>query len=431
MNSWNKTRAQRPILEAGSKLHLDQALVTDPNHITPCRSTNESYLCNGQADSTTETSPGSPFEIINSMSVSEELEANGAFPGITSLPSEHAGKLHDQVTNNAYGISHVLGERLSCSTLMRLKGLVGADTLEDWQSLDGFSLLTIRSSDETTHEVTSSPADLLLCYVLSNPSRLLRSFRDDVWPDHHDSKLPHLDPVKLEHAFRGWSEVNGPLIFDSLWKSLESLFRPPLRASHLEGLNGLEDPYLSDAEAAHIVMLCIHALTSHVPRAIASVWPLLRRQPDTNFLSTKQARNLPKHCKKSLLQLYDALHYEPALRLAERLLRAIAARRYHHECRQSTRSSGNEHLGSVPFGLMQIVCQHLTAVENQARQQREAKGIDPQLEKDTGWTVTSCFLEWLRTVFLTSWDKKATVERWSTVGAAIEIMGDFGELFCW
>jgi hypothetical protein len=138
-------------------------------------------------------------------------------------------------------------------------------------------------------------------FTLSDPETLLKSFHDTENKAYENSPLPHLNSTRLSHAFRDWNRRNGALIFDSLWIAVEALFRSPpeldgqksprLKPSRkkattngspnsscsAEKLEALPGRYLSDEEAAHIVMICIHALTSLVSLGWPHTWVQLRK----------------------------------------------------------------------------------------------------------------------------------------------------------
>ena len=116
-----------------------------------------------------------------------------------------------------------------------------------------------------------------LFYTLSNPHVLLASFRDLQWEEGLDSPLAHLIPGRLSRAFQHWTARDRTLIFDSLWIAVEALFTPPpeldcqkrprLRAGPRSPSASSNDRglgYLSDFDAAHIIMVSIHALAAAV-----------------------------------------------------------------------------------------------------------------------------------------------------------------------
>ncbi|KAF2494752.1 hypothetical protein BU16DRAFT_550590 [Lophium mytilinum] len=290
-----------------------------------------------------------------------------------------------------------------------------------------------------------------LYYSLSDAATLLRSFRDEDWKEGAQSPLPYLNPGRLSHAFRSWNQRNGSLIFDSLWIATEALFNPPpeivaqklprfraaYKAPKVDGFADLfvypslemNKAYLSDSDAAHIVMICIHALTSLVPVGWPHTWAEVRKLRSWGIILPRAPHEVHNHTeyqfKHPWLGIIDGLEYEPALRLADRLVRGIAARRCFSEIMITmTRQAGEQQNSKQStFGLMDVVVQHLAIVEQQASKSR----LNLDTDRDPGWTVTSVFFEWLRTIIIKQWDCKSEVHRWSSVGGAIEIMGDFYE----
>lgn len=292
-------------------------------------------------------------------------------------------------------------------------------------------------------------------FTLSDPETLLKSFRDSDNKAYENSPLPHLNSTRLTHAFRDWNRRNGALIFDSLWIAVEALFRPPpelevqksprpkpsRKKASTNGSSGLpptpEKPeptsgrYLSDEEAAHIVMICIHALTSLVPVGWPHTWKQLRKFRSWGIILP----DAPPHTDFSdgwvdpWLNIIDELEYEPAIRLADRLVRGIGARicfeqilatlgyREHHPC-------DLDHPVVDPH-LMEILVKHLGEVERLAIASKTKMKTSLNYGEDPGWTVTATFMEWLRTIIIKKWDGNADVNRWSSVGAAITLLNKF------
>lgn len=300
---------------------------------------------------------------------------------------------------------------------------------------------------------TSPFVDRSLYYTLSDPDTLLRSFREEPWKGGNDSPLPHLNSNRLSHAFRSWNQRNGSLIFDSLWIAARSLFTSPpevvtqksprLRAAQKSperngftahtptspSHNDSQSIFLSDLDASHIVMICIHALTSLVPTGWPHAWQEVRKLRSWGVIipqHPQQTQDPGYHYVHPWLSIIDELEYEPAFRLADRLVRGIGARRCFSEILRTLSSQASEQqedLREYAFGLTSILIKHLTVVERQARSSR----MNLKTDTDPGWTVTSVFLEWLRTLIIKSWDGKPEIHRWSAVGGAIEIMADLYE----
>ena len=118
------------------------------------------------------------------------------------------------------------------------------------------------------------------------------------------------------------------------------------------------------------------------------------------------------------LEITDAFESEPALRLAERLVRGVAARRCFSEISQTL--SGDDDKSGPTFPLTNIIIRHLCVAERQAA----FDGSSTKFDGDPGWTVPTTTLEWLRTIIMKRWNGKAEVHRWSSVGGAIEFMAD-------
>ena len=169
---------------------------------------------------------------------------------------------------------------LNCDSLEDLKEDVHQD--HEVPSPDLYSFVVDYDSKRHFRPSTAF-ANRSLFYTLSDADTLLESFHDSN-DDFASSPLPHLDSARLAHCFRDWDRRNGALIFDSLWNALDALFVPPpeldiqksprLRPSRKGASESSTKQsrtstvtaprYLSTHEAAHIVMICIHALTSLV-----------------------------------------------------------------------------------------------------------------------------------------------------------------------
>ena len=204
-----------------------------------------------------------------------------------------------------------------------------------------------------------------LYYTLSDSETLLHSFRDQSSPDYMYSPLPHLDAHCLSHAFRDWSQRNGSLVFDSLYEAVDALFRPPpeldaqksprLKPSRKDAASSripasatTPGRYLSDLEAAHIIMICIHALTSSVSLGWPHTWVQVRKLRGWGVVIPGAVPNAASTDKFAhpWLEIIDELEYEPALRLATRLLQAIGTRRCYEHILATVNAQG-DHSGQV------------------------------------------------------------------------------------
>ncbi|ORY12887.1 hypothetical protein BCR34DRAFT_482063 [Clohesyomyces aquaticus] len=290
-------------------------------------------------------------------------------------------------------------------------------------------------------------------FTLSDPDTLLQSFYSPDNGAYQTSPLPHLDSTRLAHTFRDWNRRNGALIFDSLWIAVKALFVPPpeldvqksprlkaaLRSPSLTGTT--PDPpatpkseeasgrFISDEEAAHIVMICVHALTSLVPVGWPHSWVQVRKFRSWGIILP----DAPPHTDFTdgfadpVLSTIDELEYEPALRLADRLVRGIGARLCFEEILVNLghQKKDNRFFQRCCPGLIPTLVGHLIEVERIAVENKRRMKTKLNYDEDPGWTVTATFMEWLRTIVIKKWDGKAEVNRWTSVGAAIRILQEF------
>jgi hypothetical protein len=125
------------------------------------------------------------------------------------------------------------------------------------------------------------------------------------------------------------------------------------------------------------------------------------------------------------MDIIDGLEYEPALRLADRLLRAIGTRSCFEHIRESTDTNWKrgDDGHSIPFDeLVDIVTQHLLVVEHVALATKRKMNSNQKSNEEPGWTVTATFMEWLRTIIIKKWDSKPEINKWSSVGTAVMVL---------
>lgn len=283
-----------------------------------------------------------------------------------------------------------------------------------------------------------------LFYTLSEPEALLKSFHDTN-KAFEKSPLSHLDSARLINSFRDWSRRNGALIFDSLWVALEALYAPPpelqarrsprLRPSrkdasrsssteHSKDGDASDAPprrYLTNPEAAHIVMICIHALTSLVSVGWPHTWAQLRRLRSWGIIMPTAPPATDGYADP-YLAIVDELEYEPAIRLAERLLSAIGARTCFEHILETLRKQDACPIVTENDSLVHIICQHLEIVERVALASKRRMTPTRSAGDDPGWTVTATFVEWMKTIITKKWDCKVQMNKWSSVGTAVMVL---------
>lgn len=287
-----------------------------------------------------------------------------------------------------------------------------------------------------------------LFHTLSDPDTLLRSFHERN-ENFKKSPVPHLDSTRLANSFRDWSRRNGALVFDSLWIAVEALFTPPpeldvqksprlrpsRKGSSVEELSEYRSAhekdrpvvrrFLTTHEAAHIIIICIHALTSLVPVGWAHTWAQLRTLRSWGVITPNVASNTDAFAHP-FMDIIDELEYEPALRLVDRLLRGIGARMCFEHILASL-NHGKSHVNNPENApgndtVVDVVIKHLAVVECVALTSRRRLNSNHSTTEDPGWTVTATFMEWLRTIIIKKWNNKAEINKWSSVGAAVILL---------
>lgn len=329
---------------------------------------------------------------------------------------------------------------LNCSTLEGLKDKV-FDRRKD--QLPGRLNVAVDYDTNRRFRLSTPFVNRSLFYTLSNSETLLKSFHD-VDPAFEQSPLPHLDSARLAHSFRDWTRHNGALVFDSLCITLKALYTQPpeLRAQKSPRLTPLrkgavasnthdrsscngapmavEDRFFDVFEAAHIVMICIHSLTSSVSVGWPHTWAQLRKLRGWGVILPTAAPDIDSF-SHPYLEITDELEYEPAIRLAERLLRAIGARTCFEHILSTIKKQQQEQ-GIDDITLVDVIVQHLVIVERVALASKKRLGSSSTTTDDPGWTVTATLVEWLKTVITKRWDNKPEINRWSSVGTAVLLL---------
>lgn len=226
-------------------------------------------------------------------------------------------------------------------------------------------------------------------------------------------------------CFNKWVPLVGPLLLDSLWQSLEALFTPPSNIAskvgydkHSRSSKTENVEYIHDVEAAGMIYLAILVL-------VGSGYTLDDKSQETISDLRAWGRTLPNSHQSGRpdplsdpwLDISDHFEYEPAIRLAKRLVRVIAARRSFWLISQMMPGVDTGH----SFPIMDTLVSYM---KNEIILDRLLKR---QGAKSSG--VPFYFLEWLRTIILKTWDGEVTVKRWEGTGAAIEIMSDLCRFF--
>jgi hypothetical protein len=245
-----------------------------------------------------------------------------------------------------------------------------------------------------------------------------------------DTDAPDVDLFKLAAAFRDWKSLTDSLVFDALWVALESLFTPPpkfagsseFQVPHsTKSVHNQTGNYLTDGEAAHLVIICVHALASSLPLPLSkdsrTLWIDIRSSRSLDDLYP----DLLKGTTVARLEIIDALEYEPGLRLAKRLVRGIGARLFFER-----ELAGDHDKKSGPCFLntfFDIVKTYLLRIQKQGLSTPPGDMATEEYHYP-GLTTRDFFLDWLKSVILKNWDGRAEVHTWSSVGIAFHLAQD-------
>ncbi|PGH19263.1 hypothetical protein AJ80_04129 [Polytolypa hystricis UAMH7299] len=291
-------------------------------------------------------------------------------------------------------------------------------------------------------------------YVLSNPDQLLRSFRAtrDYTQEKKDSIVPSsLDITQLDDSFRTLYRIcPWETALHCLWVSLENLFIPPKEfpsspvpvrqhirrnSSSASSAHSLKrqsplpllgdgkpaEHYVTDTEAAHILVIILVALSSSIPRTDPGTWSIVRqlRASGTVVPDSELRKHRPSKTRQ-LIEIADKFEHDLALRLVNRLARAISARLAFHEISKSKSWSildvGRRERPSVVDMILDILrhCPNITPII-------PGEPFDDFLNERPP-TTPMVTVEWLRTLLLKEWDGKPEMAKSSAAGSAIQIL---------
>ncbi|KAI9887704.1 MAG: hypothetical protein M1823_000453 [Watsoniomyces obsoletus] len=322
---------------------------------------------------------------------------------------------------------------------------------------DHFGFSVGSRSDLLQRAALHSFVDQSVYYILSGPETLLASFHDPtVDPTGRtadDGGLP-LNPLKTHEAFRMLLDIRHNLVLHSLWQGIEALFVPPpqlvrsrklrnrvLAASSVScSTRGTSSRpswapgrYLADMEAAQIVSLAFHALFAAVPAIRAYLGESMTEvRSDGKVGFDDRTPHFLIRQVGDVMRGVDAFENELALRLASRLVRAVATRLYYSELLPATTTDteGSASTSKVSANFASILCAYLADCHPGPATLGD---FDPDAHLPTTprhrkpWTMPSVMVEWVRTVLVKSWDGKEEVSRFGEAGSALRVLELFYE----
>lgn len=291
-------------------------------------------------------------------------------------------------------------------------------------------------------------------YVLSNSKSILQSFRK-LETDSNASKRgaasTQLDVQQLEESLRQlFTFCPWEVALHALWNVSEKLFVAPVdlsqsvkssrrssRASSSATSGGgpvvtnqdaRGEKYMSDASAARIATIVLFALVSAVPKVDARTWRgiLKLRASGTVAPGVDMQQNAPLGCARSVIDVTDRFEHELALRLVNRLVRAITARLTFFEISKSrqiyTHDSPKQRKNSVLDLIIDYLGEYCSAVNPRAEDRISSSSSSISALTVSAPGAPTVIVEWLRTVFLKEWDGKPEIFRSSSPGGVVQIL---------
>lgn len=279
-------------------------------------------------------------------------------------------------------------------------------------------------------------------YVLSNTGNILRSYRKAGTDPNEPIEMqthPQIDFARLETSLCQLSTVcPWDLAFHSLWVALEKLFVPPrdlsqpmkkprqrLRISKTDSgaANPVvvrrvsdtgEDDHISDSHAAYVATMALFILVTSIPKTDIQTWrAILQMRAAGTVTPGAEMQRFTSATVRSILAVTDRFEHELALRLLDRLVRAITARLTYHEIAKSRRSYTPDSPKQCKMSVLDLILDHLT-------QQYRAKLIETSPQQSPG--SAAIIVEWFRTLFLREWDGKPEISRSSATGGVVQIL---------
>ncbi|KAL4922318.1 hypothetical protein BDW62DRAFT_51359 [Aspergillus aurantiobrunneus] len=278
-------------------------------------------------------------------------------------------------------------------------------------------------------------------FALGSSRQLLRSFREDTDPHEH-SENPKLNLQQLQPSLRKlFSICPKDIVFHSLWNALEALFVPPRELSSSGRLSRRSSnnsnpttpvsapiitrrssetvghQYVTDANAADVATVVLVALACSLPEIDPSTWSCMVLMRSTGNVAMSAVMEMFRlNDAQLIVEATDILEHELALRLVDRLVRALNARLAFHEI-SKTRSGYNQESSkrknNVLDAFIETLGQHHDLVGG-SRNDGDSSLRSP--------SAPAIITEWLRTLFMKSWDGNPEISRSSSEGGAVQIL---------
>ncbi|KAL2861536.1 hypothetical protein BJX68DRAFT_222791 [Aspergillus pseudodeflectus] len=279
-------------------------------------------------------------------------------------------------------------------------------------------------------------------YALGSARHLVRSFRDRTRLTDNTDASSKLDLELLEPALRKLFAIcPKDIVFHSLWNALDALFVPPRelstsgRLSRRSSYNSnpttsasapvpirrtsdaFANEYVTDANAADIAIVALFALAKSLPEIDNTTWSCMVLMRSTGNVAMSAVMEMFRLRDAQLVvEATDVLEHELALRLVDRLVRAITARLAFHEiskARYGYTQESTKRKNNVLDTLVELLGQHHDLT---------IRSLGNEDTNPRAPSVPAVITEWLRTLLLKSWDGNPEMSRSSSEGGAVQIL---------
>jgi hypothetical protein len=280
-------------------------------------------------------------------------------------------------------------------------------------------------------------------YALGSTKQILRSFREETAGPEQDYSNSNLDLQQLQPSLsKLFTFCPWDIALHSLWRAVETLFMPPKelsmpgRLSRRSSTNSTSNgpssmpiigrrtsdfeghEHLADANAADIATIAFFALTSSLPHVDAHTWrSLLQMRALGTVASSADMEKLSPAKAQSIVELTDKFEHELALRLINRLVRALTARLAFYEISKARHPCLQDFSKKRQDSALDLLLNNLGDHYNLVR-----AGTDESDHAELPPSAAAIIAEWLRTLFLREWDGNPEISRSSSAGGVVEIL---------
>ncbi|KAE8354497.1 hypothetical protein BDV28DRAFT_130808 [Aspergillus coremiiformis] len=365
-------------------------------------------------------------------------------------PSDHSLRRHDICQNEdmstIQSLTHFTSEIID--ELGRLM-ILSDDEAQRWrdelayiESTGTFDDSEWKFATSRQHEVFTFVAQSVF-YTLGSTRQILQSFREcTAGPDEVKQGISgsKLNLQQLQPSLRKLFTIcPRELVFHSLWNALEALFVPPKELSNprqsrrstyhsttgapvsapiiiRRASDAVGSEHIPDSCAADVATVVLFALTSSLPEIDAPTWRgILQMRATGAVASNAEMQKLPLHNTRAIVDVTDALEHDLALRLVDRLVRALTARMAFYEISKArhpySHVSRKAKNSVLDFLINNLSDSHdlVTADFHEQEHQQPPR-------------AAAVIAEWLRTLLLKEWDGCPEMSKGSTTGGAVQIL---------